>query len=494
MKGTLNMQDEGIDVQDMDTADAPQDVGGGLEDTGAFTGSAAEEPRIQEYDFLKTYMRRISATPLLSREEERELAKQIEEARLRLLGAIFTVPFIIKKMGEIGRRVKAGDIPVAEFVHAEGDLSPTRKAEDFSGALSEGDSVREKERFVKTARSLQALLANGKGCNSSRLIRKIGELNLREKFISGLAWEVREMNGRFAPLRENSSEKRRAVSGSTIKDLEAVCGLKARELAKVASELEDAERELGESKGKLIEANLRLVVSVAKRFTGKGLSLEDLIQEGNIGLMRAVDKFEYRRGCKFSTYATWWIRQAIGRAIADCSRTIRIPVHMVESMGRIHKVMQEFSQAFGVEPGPEEIARLANIPEEKVREILKISKEPVSIETPVGDEEDSMLKDFIEDKTTPSPLDMIIREDMKVNVDKILCTLPPKEEMIIRKRFGIGAPTYTLEEIGRESDVTRERVRQLQIKALKTLKQIITSRAIIHKLSFEKGPDRNRLN
>ena len=492
MKGTLNMQDEEADVQDMDAADASQDIEAGLEDTGMFAGDAAGEPRTQEYDFLRTYMRRISATPLLSREEERELAKQIEDARMKILEAIFTVPFIIEKMVKIGRRVEAGEVSVAEFVHVDEDLSPTP---------SEGDSLRERERFVKTAKSLHAVHADKKrrdnSRDNSRIVRKVGDLTLREKFISDLSKDVKEMNVRLALLRGTPPGKRgggRAASGNTIKDLEAACGLKARELAKVASELEDAERGLGESKGKLIEANLRLVVSVAKRFTGKGLSLEDLIQEGNIGLMRAVDKFEYRRGCKFSTYATWWIRQAIGRAIADCSRTIRIPVHMVESMGRIHKVMQEFSQAFGVEPGPEELARLANIPEEKVREILKISKEPVSIETPVGEEDDSMLKDFIEDKTTPSPLDMIIKEDLKVNVDKILCTLPPKEEMIIRKRFGIGAPAYTLEEIGRESDVTRERVRQLQIKALKTLKQIITSRAIIHKLSFEKGPDRNRMN
>ncbi|HKN18780.1 MAG TPA: sigma-70 family RNA polymerase sigma factor, partial [Dissulfurispiraceae bacterium] len=207
-------------------------------------------------------------------------------------------------------------------------------------------------------------------------------------------------------------------------------------------------------------------------YMGKGLSLGDLIQEGNIGLMRAVDKFEYQRGYKFSTYATWWIRQAISRAIADQSRVIRIPVHMIENINKINKIIREFVQELGIEPTPEELAKRLKMPLDKVKNIMKISKEPISIETPIGDEDDTMLKDFIEDKSNLSPLELVIREDLKTCVDNILCKLSPKEQLVIRKRFGIGEGTpETLEEVGGTFDVTRERIRQIQVKAIKKLKE-----------------------
>ncbi len=256
-----------------------------------------------------------------------------------------------------------------------------------------------------------------------------------------------------------------------VRDCERTVGIAYAEMKKAARVFRIGREEVSDAKSMMIEANLRLVISIAKRYIGKGLSFPDLIQEGNIGLMRAVDKFEYKRGYKFSTYATWWIRQAITRALADQSRTIRIPVHMVEVISRISKATRELVQELGDEPSSGDIASRVNMPVEKVKAILKITKEPISLETPIGEEEDSHLRDFIEDKATLSPLDIAINDDLKIQIEKVLDTLNPKEAEVIRKRYGIGEDVpHTLEELGQEFDVTRERIRQIEVKAIRKLK------------------------
>jgi RNA polymerase primary sigma factor len=334
--------------------------------------------------------------------------------------------------------------------------------------------------------TVERIVAHFKGL-VAKLGRAEAEIGEAEKRAGVSAKEIRRMirDAKASPTKARTVHKKTGLgpedledldaqiktSAKKVKALEEECSTTVNELRNTYSEISAGERMAERAKSELVEANLRLVVSIAKKYTNRGLQFLDLIQEGNIGLMKAVDKFEYKRGYKFSTYATWWIRQAITRAIADQARTIRIPVHMIETINKLVRTSRYLVQELGREPTPEEIAERMELPLDKVRKVLKIAKEPISLETPIGEEEDSHLGDFIEDKSVTSPSDAVISVNLAEQTRKVLATLTPREEKVLRMRFGIGEKSdHTLEEVGQDFEVTRERIRQIEAKALRKLR------------------------
>jgi len=467
-------------------------------------------------DPVRMYLREMGTVPLLTREGEVAIAKRIEAGQMKVLAALAQSSFGRREILEIpavlkhNARCVEDAFSVSEAAVGAKDLNLPREdliKRKVSHVNKRIGRVRRLANDLDKQVARQARLTKGskayQDCSAkiakfeADISKAVQDLSLSQALVDQLAREIKAfhfMVRRYSRLERDLKRRLKSATDAGIKRelrrkiddarsevrmIEAGMAAPAQELSNVACSIIKGEMDASRAKRDLIEANLRLVVSIAKKYTNRGLQFLDLIQEGNIGLMKAVDKFEYERGYKFSTYATWWIRQAITRAIADQARTIRIPVHMIETINKLVRTARTLVQELGREPTPDEIAVRMDVPAQKVRKVLKIAQEPISLETPIGEDEDSHLGDFIKDKKSPSPVEAVVKNNLKSQTGTVLKTLTPREEKVLKMRFGVDdGGEHTLEEVGQSFAVTRERIRQIESKALRKLRQPARSRLL----------------